>query len=59
MYDEPELEYREAIRVDPDDAEAHNNLALLLETLKRYDEAELEYREAILLQQLIIVSGFG
>jgi len=42
-----QMEYREAIRVDPDDAEAHNNLALLLETLKRYDEAELEYREAI------------
>ncbi|OQX19755.1 MAG: hypothetical protein BWK75_05395 [Candidatus Altiarchaeales archaeon A3] len=46
-YDEAEKEYREAIRINPNDAEAHYNLGILLKNLKRYDEAENAYREAI------------
>ncbi|HHE40940.1 MAG TPA: tetratricopeptide repeat protein [Candidatus Cloacimonetes bacterium] len=39
--------YREAIRINPDDAAAHYNLGSALQNLERYDEAEEEYREAI------------
>jgi len=46
-YNEAIEYYREAIRIDPDGAAAHNNLGNLLKDLKRYDEAEKEYREAI------------
>lgn len=43
-----ERELREAIRIEPDDAKAHNNLGFLLaQDLKRFDEAEREFREAI------------
>jgi len=46
-YDEAEKEYREAIRINPNFAGAHNNLGNLLANLQQYDEAEKEYREAI------------
>ena len=46
-YDEAEKEYRDAIRINPNYADAHNNLGNLLKNLKRYEEAEKEYREAI------------
>ena len=40
-------EFREAIRINPEDVEAHNKLAdLLLYNLKRYNEAEKEFMEA-------------
>jgi tetratricopeptide (TPR) repeat protein len=39
--------YTEAIRLDPNLDAAHNNLAVLLDSLKRYDEAEITYRKAI------------
>lgn len=45
--DEAEKEYREVIRINPDNALAHNNLGILLANLKRFKEAEEEYREAI------------
>ncbi|MCK4735691.1 MAG: tetratricopeptide repeat protein [Methanophagales archaeon] len=45
--EEAEKEYREAIRINPNYAEAHNNLGILLGELKRFEEAEKEYREAI------------
>ena len=45
--DEAEKEYRGAIRINPDFAEAHHNLGILLYNLKRFEEAEKEYREAI------------
>jgi tetratricopeptide (TPR) repeat protein len=47
QYDEAEKEYREIIKIDPDFAEAHFNLAYLLADLQRYDEAEKEYIEVI------------
>ena len=46
-FEEAEKEYREAIKINPDYADAHNNLGALLQNLKRYEEAEKEYREAI------------
>ncbi|CAD6490910.1 MAG: Tetratricopeptide repeat protein [Candidatus Argoarchaeum ethanivorans] len=46
-YNEAIKYLKEAIRINPDDAEAHNNLGLLLKDLKRFNEAEKEYREAI------------
>ena len=42
-----EEELREAIRINPNDADAHYNLGYLLVILQRYDEAEKEFREAI------------
>ncbi|MCK4458814.1 MAG: tetratricopeptide repeat protein [Methanosarcinales archaeon] len=39
--------YKESVKINPDNAEAHNNLGVLLKDLGRYDEAEKEYREAI------------
>jgi tetratricopeptide (TPR) repeat protein len=46
-YDEAEKEYREALRINTDYAEAHNNLGALLGELKRYEEAEQECKEAL------------
>ncbi|MDY6864549.1 MAG: tetratricopeptide repeat protein, partial [Halobacteriota archaeon] len=34
------------IRIDPDSAEAHGNLGVLLHNLKRYEEAKEEYEIA-------------
>jgi tetratricopeptide (TPR) repeat protein len=48
--DEAEKEYRDAIKIKPDYAEAHNNLGLLLSDLERFEEAEKEYEEAIMLR---------
>ena len=42
-----EKEYKEAIKINPNLAEVHYNLGVLLERLKRHDEAEKEYREVI------------
>jgi tetratricopeptide (TPR) repeat protein len=39
--------YKEALQINPDFLEAHNNLGILLDELKRYDEAEKEYKEAL------------
>ena len=42
--------HREAIRLKPDDAIAHNNLGLALDEQGKLDEAVAEYREAIRLK---------
>ena len=38
---------KKAIKINPNDALAHNNLGIVLVKLNRYEEAEKEYREAI------------
>ena len=40
---------REAVEVEPDSAERHNDLGVMLANLGRYDEAEFALREALLL----------
>jgi tetratricopeptide (TPR) repeat protein len=44
------VQYREALRIQPDYAEAHNNLGIALTALGRTDEGAAEYREAIRLR---------
>ena len=39
--------YRKAIELDSNNAAAHNNLGLVLQTVRNYDDAEQHYREAI------------
>lgn len=46
-YDEAELAYREAIKLDPELVYAHNGLGNALYGLKHYEEAATSYREAI------------
>jgi ankyrin repeat protein/Flp pilus assembly protein TadD len=45
-YDEALNEYREAIRINPEDGSVHRSLASALFELKRFDEAENAYRRA-------------
>jgi len=39
--------FEKVIKINPNYADAHNNLGVLLSDLKRYEEAEKEFREAI------------
>ena len=48
--DEAIAEYRQAIRIKPDDAEAHSNLGVALQVKGQLDEAIAECREAIRLK---------
>jgi len=51
--------YKEAVRLCPSYAEAHNNLADALEYFGRYDEAITEYQKAIILKPDLAASYFG
>ena len=44
------MEYRDALRIKPDYADAHHNLGVLLYGTGRKEEAEKEYLEAIRLK---------
>jgi len=46
-YESAERECREAIKMNPNSAEAHWYLGSILHVLGRYEEAEKEFREAI------------
>jgi tetratricopeptide (TPR) repeat protein len=46
-YENGEKSYKECLRINPESANAHINLGILLKNLKRYEESEREYREAI------------
>ena len=46
-FSEAEMEFREAINLNPNFAEAHLNLGNVLENFNRNSEAEKEYRKAI------------
>ena len=48
-YADAEAAYREAIRLDPGNADAHNDLGYLFAIVNRRPEAEAAYREAICL----------
>jgi len=51
--------YREAIRLCPSYAEAHNNLADALEYFAQYDQAITEYQKAVTLKPDLAASYFG
>ncbi|MEO0210754.1 MAG: tetratricopeptide repeat protein, partial [candidate division WOR-3 bacterium] len=44
---EEERRLRKTLQANPEDAEAHYNLGVLLADQGRYEEAEKEFREAI------------
>ena len=52
-----EEEYREAIRANPDHAEAHANLGFLLSTLDREEEAIKEFNIALNLKDQLPDKG--
>ncbi|NCS98546.1 MAG: hypothetical protein COY63_01335, partial [Candidatus Huberarchaeum crystalense] len=46
-YEETEKEFREAIKINPNYANAHYILGFLLEELKRYEEAAIFLKKAL------------
>lgn len=46
-FQEAELAFRRALKIDPSYAEAHNNLGYLLERQSKWPEAVAEYRQAL------------
>ena len=46
-YENGEKSYKECLQINPDFAEAHNNLGVLLDDMGRKEDAEAEYREAL------------
>ncbi len=51
LWREAMFRFRRAVQINPDDAEAHNNLAVALEANGNFDEAAKEYREALRLDR--------
>ena len=45
---------REAVRLDPNSADLHNNLGVALAACDRPQEAEVEYREALRLDPKLV-----
>ena len=48
--EEAEASYKEALALQPDFTEVHNNLGLMLQELGRLEEAEICFRKAIALK---------
>ena len=51
LWREAMFRFRRAVEINPDDAEAHNNLAVALEAMGDFDGAAKEYREALRLNR--------
>jgi len=51
LWREAMFRFRRAVEIDPDDAQAHNNLAVALEAIGDFDGAAKEYREALRLNR--------
>lgn len=51
LWREAMFRFRRAVQIDPQDAEAHNNLAVALEANGDFDAAAKEYREALRLDR--------
>jgi Tfp pilus assembly protein PilF len=51
LWREAMFRFRRAVQIDPNDAEAHNNLAVALEANGDFDAAAKEYREALRLDR--------
>jgi len=56
-FEEAEVEYREALRLEPDFARAHANLGFLLKRLKRSEESVQEFEMAIASKEQLPDSG--
>jgi len=51
LWREAMFRFRRAVDIDPNDAQAHNNLAVALEAVGDFDGAAKEYREALRLDR--------
>jgi Tfp pilus assembly protein PilF len=51
LWREAMFRFRRAVEIDPNDAQAHNNLAVALEANGDFDAAAKEYREALRLDR--------
>ncbi|HEX6099089.1 MAG TPA: tetratricopeptide repeat protein [Thermoanaerobaculia bacterium] len=51
LWREAMFRFRRAVQIDPNDAQAHNNLAVALEATGDFDAAAKEYREALRLDR--------
>ena len=51
--------YRQTIAVNPQHADAHNNLGQILERERRFDEATAEYRQAVESQPAFRLARFN
>ena len=51
LWREAMFRFRRAVQIDPQDAQAHNNLAVALEANGDFDAAAKEYREALRLDR--------
>jgi Tfp pilus assembly protein PilF len=51
LWREAMFRFRRAVDIDPNDAQAHNNLAVALEAIGDFDGAAKEYREALRLDR--------
>ncbi len=51
LWREAMFRFRRAVQINPDDAQAHNNLAVALEANGDFDGAAKEYREALRLNR--------
>jgi Tfp pilus assembly protein PilF len=51
LWREAMFRFRRAVQIDPNDAQAHNNLAVALEANGDFDAAAKEYREALRLDK--------
>lgn len=56
-FEEAEVEYREALRLEPDFARAHANLGFLLKRLKRVEESVQEFEMALASKEQLPDSG--
>ncbi len=56
-FEEAEVEYREALRLEPDFARAHANLGFLLKRLKRSEESVQEFEMALASKEQLSDNG--
>ena len=49
---------QKSVQLEPQDAEAHNNLGIILKELKRLKESEESFRQAITLKPEILFNSF-
>ena len=58
-FEKAECSYREAIRLAPLSAEAHNNLGVVLQSMERLTEAEACFSESLSLNPVFLEAKFN